>query len=379
VGSLSGKYKHLFFRTEDSQNDTIHADLNRLRLQVEGAYGPLAWRLVYDHQLLVGDLLRSPDFALIEASRDPTFLDLESTIRRGRNYEWRHLLYRAILRWEHPYGHVLIGRQRIAWGSGRLWNPTDFFNPVSPTAIEPDEKVGVDALFLTFNRGAFGALQLVGAPGRDERGVAHKGAIRWRDTVGVTDYALLIGNIDDKIVLGGDLTTNLFDGGLRFEALMTLSTGRRASTQVVAGYDYTLTTALFPAGLYLLVEYLYNSDTNNPPSPAEVSQEIVPTPEQLPQSGTDVPPPTTGSNRLETRSHHQLGLSASYDLTPLWNLKGAFIIDLEEGSRFFAPTLTWSVTSNIDLTATVQLFGGTAGSEFGDRHNLYLMQLEAFF
>jgi hypothetical protein len=30
---------------------------------------------------------------------------------------------------------ISIGRQRIAWGSGRIWNPTDLFNPLNPTTF----------------------------------------------------------------------------------------------------------------------------------------------------------------------------------------------------------------------------------------------------
>jgi hypothetical protein len=383
VGSLKGGYKNLFFYTEDSQGTAISTDLNRLRLELQGTRSSLSWHLAYDHELLVGGLLRSPDFAVLEATRDPTFLDLDSTITQDRHHEWRHRLYRATLGWEHPYGRVLVGRQRIAWGSGRLWNPTDFFNPIDPTAIEPGEKTGVDALSMTFTRGPFGSLQLVGAPGREERSVAHKAAIRWRDTVGVTEYALLLGYIDDSIdngiVLGADLTTNLFEGNLRFQALFSQLESGQPDARVVVGYDRRFVSALFPSGLYLVVEYFYNSAADGVILSAEIRSEPVIVPDELLPGIAAASLPTARSSLLQTRSRHLLGLSANYDLTPLLNLAGLFIIDLEKGSRFFAPRLTWSVTANIDLSATVQLFGGVSGSEFGDRNNLYLVQLEVFF
>ncbi len=379
LGALSGSAKHLLFHTEDSRDEPVTSALNRLRLELQGRYRSLAWHLVYDHEALVGDLVRRPDLALFQTVRSPTYLDVDDTISRGRDYLWRHRLHRATLHWEHPYGDVILGRQRLAWGSGRLWNPTDRFNPVHPTAIERTEKTGVDALLLTFKRGPFGALQLIGAPGKTSRGVGDKVAGRWRDTIGATDYAVLAGWLDQERVFGGELAANLWQGTVRLEVLHARPDEARSYTQAVAGYDYTLTNALFPDGLALLVEYFYNGAAQDFRLPVtRTTPTGLPT---LPQVGS-LPPSSlrlTSTNRIESRTPHQLGFSAGYDLTPLWRVDGLAIVDLEQGSYFVAPRLAWSATASLTLTVGAHLFGGVAGSEFGSRAHLYLAQLELFF
>jgi len=74
-----------------------------------------------------------------------------------------------------------------------------------------------------------------------------------------------------------------------------------------------------------------------------------------------------------------LGVSAGYDLTPLWRLDGLAIWDLEGQSAFFSPQLTWSVAADIDVTLISQFFLGDAGSEFGDLEDAYFLRFELFF
>ncbi|MEE8544812.1 MAG: hypothetical protein V3T29_03275 [Alphaproteobacteria bacterium] len=355
AGELAGSYRNLFAVTRDSRDKVILTDFNRLRLSLQGAAGAWSWRITYDHELAAGGFVESPDFAPVEAIPEPTALDATDAIAGGERFEWRQRLYRAVLAYDWGGGQLSVGRQRIAWGSGRLWNPTDRFNPVAPTAIEPEEKTGVDSLTGELRFGQFGALQGVAAPEREGRNVRRKLALRWRDTVGELDYALLGGRIGDETVLGLDLAANLWQGGIRLEALVGRpETGGRYA-QLAAGYDYTLATALFPAGLYLLAEYFYNGAALGGPLPL------------LP------------SDRLESRNGHFLGLSAGYDLTPLWRLDGLVIWDLTGSSLFFSPQLTWSASAAIDVSLFAQVFAGDRTSEFGAFENAIFLRLELFF
>ena len=355
AGELGGSYRNLFEGTRDSRGDRILTDFNRLRLELEGARGPWSWLVSYDHELAAGGLIESPDFALIEAIPEPTYLDATDTVASGDYFEWRHRVHRAALTYDWGGGQLTAGRQRIAWGSGRLWNPTDRFNPVAPTAVEPEEKTGVDAAFGELRFGQFGALQGVAGPGNDDRNVQRKLALRWRDTVGELDYSLLLGRIGDESVAGLDLAGNLWRGGIRLEAMVGRPEQAGRYAQLAAGYDYTLTNQLFPAGLYLLAEYFYNGAA----------------------LGMAAPPATT--DRLESRNAHFLGLSAGYDLTPLWRLDGLAIWDLVGRSAFLSPRLTWSAAADIDVSLFAQLFVGEGGSEFGAFEDAYFLRVELFF
>lgn len=118
---------------------------------------------------------------------------------------------------------------------------------------------------------------------------------------------------------------------------------------------WSLGNQLFPAGLYLLAAYFYNGAA----------------------LGTTAPPSTT--DRLESRNAHFLGLSAGYDLTPLWRLDGLAICDLVGRSAFLGPRLTWSATAAVDVSLFAQLFVGDAGSEFGAFEDAYFLRVGLFF
>jgi len=351
---ISGSYRNLAFRATDTAGKALNSDLNRLRLQLDGGFSSLSWHLAYDQELLYGELVSSPDFAPVAKLPEPTWLDAEHTIARGARLDWRHRLYRTWLRYEGAHADVVIGRQRIAWGTARIWNPTDRFNPVEPTALEPSEKTGVDALVATWRYSDFGALQLVAAPGRASHRVSRKAALRWRDTFGEADVSLTLGRMGVERVLGGDLAANIMQGTFRLEAMRAWPGRAGGYTQVAIGYDYTLTGPLFPAGLYLLVEYFHNGRPGDAPA-------LVPL------------------DRLYARARHQAGFSIGYDISPLWRITGTFIWDASGGSRFFLPRLSWSASDNVDISAFALLFGGNRTSEFGRRGNTAALQADVYF
>ncbi len=173
--------------------------------------------------------------------------------------------------------------------------------------------------------------------------------------MGELDYALLLGRIGDETVAGLDFAGNLWGGGIRLEAMAGWPEREGSYAQLAAGYDFTLRNQAFPAGLYLLAEYFYNGAA----------------------LGTTAPPRT--ADRLESRNGHFLGLSAGYDLTPLWRLDGLAIWDLVGQSAFLSPQLTWSATADIDVTLFAQLFLGDASSEFGGLEDAYFLRFELFF
>ncbi len=351
---LSGSYRNLAFRLTDMAGKALNSDLNRLRFQLDGDFAPVSWHLTYDQELLYGDLVSSPDFAPLARLPEPAWLDAEHMISRGGRHDWRHRLYRAWLRYEGAHAGLVIGRQRIAWGTARIWNPTDRFNPVDPTALEPTEKTGVDALIATWRYSGFGALQLVAAPGRASHRMSRKTALRWRDTFGEADMSLILGRVGVERVIGGDVAANIMEGTFRLEAMRAWPRHAGGYAQAAIGYDYTLTNSVFPAGLYMLVEYFYNGAPGDAPALA---------------------PP----DRLYARARHEAGFSTGYDISPLWRITGTLIWDASGGSRFFLPRLIWSASDNVDISAFALLFGGDQASEFGRRGNTFALQADVYF
>jgi hypothetical protein len=349
---LSGQYTNLLFETRDSLNSNRITDLNRLRLKLEGEQGPFHFHLAYDHELLWGGMVSDPVISEVLGQPDPTWMDAGMVLSRRSRFHWRHTLYRGWLEYDAGGVIIKVGRQRIAWGSGRIWNPTDRFNPVQPTALEPEQKLGVDAAVLQWNYTANGSLLAVAAPARSAYQTSRKLALRWQDTFDEFDIALMAGRINDENIFGFDFTGNLGDAAVRLEWMQAKNPLEGGYGQLATGIDYTWSHAWFPNGLYLAIEYFYN--------------------------GADGSSLRT-LDRLSSQSNHLLGGILGYDLASLWHFNLLLITDLKQYSWFAVPSLTWSAAKNVDVRLFVQLPQGSAGGEFTRFEPLYAVRTDWYF
>jgi len=348
---LSGQYSNLLFQTRDSLNQYRTTDLNRLRLQLDSEQEHWRVHVVYDHELLWGGLVVDPAIRANLQRPDATWIDASAVLSQGMHRDWQHKLYRGWVEYDANDFSVKVGRQRIAWGSGRIWNPTDRFNPVQPTALELDQKLGVDAALVQWNYSNTGYLVIVGAPARTPYQTSRKSALRWQDTWGAYDVSMLLGRIGEESVLGFDVTGNLADAGVRMEWMQAKHAQQGNTGQVVLGLDYTWNNAWFSNGLYAAIEYFYNGAAGLPPR----------------------------LDRLNGLSKHLLGMQLGYDLTALWRAELLFIADLQYNGWFAVPALTWSVLENIDLQAFAQLPRSDVGGEFAHVKSLYAVRVDWYF
>jgi len=349
---FSGQYANLLFETRDSLKQDRATDLNRLRLEMDGDYRSVRFHLAYDHELLWGGLVADPVVAVALAQPEPTWIDASAAISRRSHARWRHTLYRGWVEYDADPVSIKIGRQRIAWGSGRIWNPTDRFNPVQPTALELEQKLGVDAARIAWNYSGNGSLIAVAAPARPAYRTSRKLALRWQDTFGEFDVALMGGRINDENMFGADITGNLDDAGVRLEWMQARNPREGGYGQFSIGMDYTWHHAWFPSGLYMAVEYFYNGA-------AGFSRLM--------------------QDRLNGRARHLLGGMLGYDLTPLWRLDLLLIADVQRNGWFISPSLTWSAAENLDIRGFVQLPQGTGSSEFAAFESLYALRVDWYF
>ncbi|MDQ6982828.1 MAG: hypothetical protein Q9M08_07500 [Mariprofundus sp.] len=349
---LSGQYTNLLFETRDSLKQDRTTDLNRLRLEADGDYGHVRFHLAYDHELLWGGLVADPVLAAVLRQPDPTWLDTSATISRRTHFNWRHDLYRGWVEYAAGQVRVKLGRQRIAWGSGRIWNPTDRFNPVQPTALEPNEKLGVDAGRIEWNYAGNGSLIAVAAPARPSSRTSRKLAFRWQDTFGEFDLALMAGRINNENMFGVDITGNMGDAGVQLEWMQARNPLEGGYGQLSAGIDYTWYPSWFPNGLYMALEYFYNGAAGSP---------------------------RFKQDRLNGRSNHLLGSMLGYDLTPLWRIDLLLIADLQQSGWFITPSITWSADENVDIRFFAQLPQGSGTTEFSVFEPLYAVRADWYF
>lgn len=119
--------------------------------------------------------------------------------------------------------YVTAGRQRIKWGSGRFWNPTDFMNQSTLDALNAavfDERTGATLLKLHVPIESIGAnLYAVGNfDGADSLGTIG-GALRTEWVIGPSELALTAAAREgDPLRLGADYSAAVGPVDLRAEA-----------------------------------------------------------------------------------------------------------------------------------------------------------------
>jgi hypothetical protein len=314
----------------------------------------------------------------------------------GDHYVWHHQLYRGYLKLETDRFELGVGRQRVAWGVGRLWTPIDRFSALPPLALQPDVTPGIDGIDGRFNFDGFNYLQLVYAPGSGRR--EERWAVRLHGVLLDADLSLMGGMFEEAPTVGFDFARNLWDAAIRLEAVFTSPAHSVWKIdepfpaklpdfwQVVASFDMNLN---YGTGVYVLVEYLYNGNAlgfgagrAGPLLPLFEATIVPPAPALAAIPGPYVRSATIdifGSSRVITNAAHQLGLQLGYDLTP--ELRGDIVtlIDMNGGSAAFFPNLAYSPLDSIDLRLGVQLFAGPKLSQYGSSEPLVYLLVDWFF
>jgi len=92
--------------------------------------------------------------------------DFEPLLLDRDGVRLQHNLDLLALRYQTPRATLVIGRQVLSWGTGRLWNPTDLMSPFSPTDVDREVRRGVDAVRLSMPLGAVSQLDVLWLPQR---------------------------------------------------------------------------------------------------------------------------------------------------------------------------------------------------------------------
>jgi len=382
----------------------VWQSLTRLRMQFDLQISrSLSARVEYDNELVMGKL-DTLELRGFDTSEDP-FLPLQDEIwnfdlggdSRG---VWRQGLYRAWLNWETEHFQVILGRQRIPWGVGRLWNPIDRFNPIPPLAIEQNESQGVDSVVATWFACDAAALDWVYAPG--EGGDDPDYALRLHGLVANTDYSLMAGVFDDANTVGATMERNLGDMAVHVEAVYTdpdahywpVGSSRPRDLpsywQVVVSLDTNIDVG---KGIYALVEYLYNGNAlglgdGRAGSLLSLYESTMTPPAELPREllaifpGPYVQPVSSdrfGGSRVVTFARHQTGAMLGYDLTP--TLRGDLLViyDWDGHSSAIAPQFSYTPRDDLEVALGLQLFTGNRDSQYGQAENLVFLTVDYFF
>ena len=352
--SFNGYAKNLGIRSSSFlTSDPYYLNITRGRLIGRASVNSVVHaELWLDTELVTGSFLTSADFQLGNALERATFLDLDWMISSSAQHQLRQSLFRAHVSLYLDNFQLTAGRQRIAWGTGFVWNPTDILNPVNPTNIERDEKVGVDALYAVLPLGALSQIEAVWAVGRTPELSSY--AARASFNVGDYDIAFTGGYFRETWVVGGDIAGYLGDAGLRGEWALRAPESGPAQLRATLNADYN-----FASGYYTVLELHYNSPGSSSSADYDLSALL---------DGTVF-------NLAELYS----AFIVSKSLTPLIGANIYSLLNLNDGSGLAGPAITWAMFQNVELSLSSYLFFGAGGSEFGALSNAYFGSIQVYF
>ncbi|MBI5746104.1 MAG: hypothetical protein HZA13_03775 [Nitrospirae bacterium] len=345
---LKGYYKNLLTISETNLKQDYYSDLNRLRFDFNiSLASKLSVKIAYDHDLIFGSILNTNEFAVLKDQGTDTYYRLDAVLADRSEIYWRHSFYRLYLRYTEEKMSLTAGKQRIALGVGKIWNPEDIINPSNPLSIEREERAGSDAIQADFHFGTFSGTSFIYARKESE----HDFVIKPKTNFKGYDISALTGLFGKKSVIGFDFSGYIGDTGLRGEGTYTFHPERRNFFRFDLSWDYT-----FLNSLYILMEYFYNGgNIRNGGFLNQLSGEI------------------------STRNRNFLDINIGYDITPLIKFDTLSIWDIYENSIFINPSVKYNIFEGIDWLSGVQLFMGKPDGEYDKLPNFYYTQIQWYF
>lgn len=244
---------------------------------------------------------------------------------------------------------LTLGRQRIAWGTALVWNPTDIFNPMSILDFDYEERPGVDALRAQYYLSEVSKIELAVKPSdRSENRIIAAKLLQNRWSY---DFHFLFGFRGSLPIVSFNWAGDIAGAGFRGEIFSAkisdnyfnelMGVNNKWSTSLSLSFDYT-----FPNTLYLHTEFLYNNLglADN----YETSQFYITT------------------LKLLTAARYSIYQEVSYEIHPLLRENTFIIFNPSDKSYVFVPSLTWSAFENFDLMLISMIAGGSEKTEYGD-------------
>lgn len=357
AGVKAGGYVKSIWQYSHSALDgrAYNLSTNRGRATLDGDWKALRAHVDYDHQVAAGSYFRTTEFRLFGYAPPKPWLDMEGTLSTGTTNGYGHGVYRGWVGVEDESRALRAGRQRVAWGTGKLWNPTDVLNPYQPVTVERDERRGVDALYGRSALGDLGQLELVWAP--NDRWPEHHVLARGRGNWDGWDASLLGGKIagsTGSVLVGGDFAGTFLEGTLHGELAYFSPEVRTPYWKAGLGYDYN-----FPNDDSLVVECYHAGNGQADVRRYDFS--------------------ALRAGREVSVARNYAGGSFTHEFHTLVKADAVGVANADDGSTFFYPSLSVSPLADLWLSFAWQRFGGELRTEFGRQPNQAVVTAQYWF
>ena len=311
---------------------------------------------------LGSEYVNSVDFSFLKRAHADVPFKTQSSFHDYEKGSIYTKLYRMYGGYEDEKNRVVAGLQNITMGVGRLWNPTDSFNPRNTYGLEPDEVFGVFGVSYTRHLNEMSDITAVISQKEDH---SLKYALRYKAFLYFTDLGLSMIKSDETLMLGVELEANLGDTGIEVRAegayienkmqILDGSTQDVNFYQAIIGADYG-----FQNGVTLTLEARYSSETFTYDEILfNYDSEIL-------------------SNLAF--SHFNLGSTLHYDFTLFLSGSLTYIESFNtHNSRFISPALTYTLNDYHSFVLGAMIGEGSKESEFGAFSNTYYLNYKFSF
>jgi len=396
--SLSGYYKS-FFVVFDPPPTTLPSFFSYPEQQMGLVNNRLRLNITYD---LKEELSFSLSYNILPRIQDPKLYEETLTLTQVNLFQYRWLdlrrrlypaeeaergsfavfqnLDRAFLTLRSGDADIFIGRQAIAWGSGRVINPTDVVAPFSFEELDTEDRVGVDAVRIRVPLGFMGELDTGYIIGKDFKLKNSAFFVRSKFHLAKTDFSFLLMEFQENLMLGWDLARSIGGAGFWFEGAYVFVDVFRSQNQdresgylrTTIGLDYS-----FGGETYGFIEYHFSSAGAR--NPEDYLQ--------------NVSRPGRREGAVYLMGRHYLIPGFSHQFSPLFTFSGQVLINLSDLSLFFTPQVDYNISANIYLSAGAFIGMGKRPeiqvqeggflrifhSEFGGYPDIYFSSFRIYF
>ena len=360
---IGGYIKYLYSNTKAIDNKRLNDHLLHIRLNT---------KVFFSENLVLTSELRNRIFFGQSVEQNDNFLETKKSKHDLGNADikwWKNkntIGYSEIDRLYLDYSfnslQFTIGRQRIAWGTAFVWNPTDIFNPLSILDFDYEERPSVDAIKGQIFLSEVSKGEIVFKPGKTKEKNIIASKILFNNWN--YDFHFIFGLKYDNPFLGFEWAGDIFGAGFRGEIFYRkiinnnitslLDMANKYHISIVLSADYT-----FSNTLYLHSEVLFNDRglINN----------------------FDLAPIYINYLDLIDPAKWILYHELAYELHPLLRFSIFNIINPIDKSGFLVPSFHWSLLENLDIFPIALLCYGDKNTEYGNYGSSLLISLKFSF
>ena len=345
-----------------NDNETYVYNYNRLRFRGDYTGDYIFSTIIADSVNYLGhDYANSNSFEYVKRLKADVPFKTQTAFHDYYEGSTYAKLYRLYGGYEDDKNRVVLGLQNITMGVGRIWTPTNLFNPKNTYALEPDETYGVAALSYTRHLNETSQISVVASQRADH---SFKYAANYKSFLEYGDFGINLIRSNDTKMIGYEFEGDLSNTGVEVRSegayiqhdLKTMnSEEEKEFFQGILGADYG-----FENGVSIVLEALYSSE--------EFSYQEI-----FLNLDSEI-----FSNLVYSSLYTAVSLSYSFNIY----LDASFLYIESynnQNSRFISPTLTYTLNDYNAFMLGAMIQNGPDGSEFGDLENLYYFKYSLSF